>query len=98
DHLFPGFSVIGRGMFRILRDSEVEVEEEAEDLVRLYESALKRRRRGHVILLSVEASMPDDLRAFLVEKLDVSQQDVIALDGLLGLADLRRLIVDERPD
>ena len=98
DHLFPGFSVIGRGMFRILRDSEVEIEEEAEDLVRLYESALKRRRRGNVILLSVEASMPDDLRAFLVEKLDVSQQDVIALDGLLGLADLRRLIVDERPD
>src|SRR5690348_518178 len=98
DHLFPGFSVIGKGMFRILRDSEVEVEEEAEDLVRLYESALKRRRRGHVILLCVEAGMPDDLRLFLGEKLDVSESDVIALDGLLGLADLRRLIVDERPD
>src|SRR5579862_5155972 len=98
DHLFPGFSVIGKGMFRILRDSEVEIEEEAEDLVRLYESALKRRRRGNVILLCVEAGMPDDLQQFLAEKLDTSQHDVIALDGLLGLADLRRLIVDERPD
>jgi len=98
DHLFPGFSVVGKGMFRILRDSEVEIEEEAEDLVRLYESALKRRRRGNVILLCVEASMPDDLRQFLADKVDVSQADVVALDGLLGLADLRRLIVEERSD
>ncbi len=98
DHLFPGFSVIGKGMFRVLRDSEVEIEEEAEDLVRLYESALKRRRRGNVILLGVEASMPDDLQKFLAEKLFVPESDVIALDGLLGLSDLRRLIVDERPD
>jgi polyphosphate kinase len=98
DHLFPGFSVVGKGMFRILRDSEVEVEDEAEDLVRLYESALKRRRRGHVILLCVESGMPEDLRRFLAERLDVPTGDVLALDGLLGLADLRRLVVDERPD
>lgn len=98
DHLFPGFSVVGRGMFRVLRDSEVEIEEEAEDLVRLYESALKRRRRGNVILLCVETGMPEDLQQFLAEKLDVSAHDAIALDGPLGLADLRRLIIDERPD
>src|SRR6185437_895987 len=98
DHLFPGFSVNGKGMFRILRDSEVEIEEEAEDLVRLYESALKRRRRGNVILLCVEAGMPDDLRQFLEERLNVSGDDVIAIDGPLGLSDLRRVIVDERPD
>jgi len=98
DHLFPGFAVVGRGMFRVLRDSEVEIEEEAEDLVRLYESALKRRRRGNVILLCVESGMPEDLQQFLAEKLYVPPTDVIALDGLLGLADLRRLIVDERPD
>ncbi len=98
DRLFPGFSLVGQGMFRILRDSEVEVEEEAEDLVRVYESALKRRRLGNVIRLSVEASMPDDLREFLIEQLDVSGDDVFALDGLLGLGDVKQLIVDERPD
>jgi polyphosphate kinase len=98
DHLFPGFSVIERGMFRIVRDSEVEIEEEAEDLVRLFETALKRRRRGHVISLSVDASMPEDLLRFLSEKLDASNDEVIALDGLFALADTRQLIIDERPD
>ena len=98
DHLFPGFKVMGQGMFRILRDSEVEIEEEAEDLVRLFETALKRRRRGHVIRLAVDAGMPDDLREFLVEQLDASPDDVFALEGLLGLADMKQLIIDERPD
>ncbi len=98
DHLFPGFSVVGQGMFRILRDSDIEVEEEAEDLVRLFETALKRRRRGHVIRLGVEAGMPEDLREFLVEQLDASPDDVFPLEGLLGLADTKQLIIDERPD
>jgi polyphosphate kinase len=98
DHLFPGFKVAGQGAFRILRDSEVEIEEEAEDLVRLYETALKRRRRGHVIRLSVDSGMPDTLNRFLAEKLDVSEDDVFRLDGILGLADTKQLIVDERPD
>jgi polyphosphate kinase len=98
DHLFPGFTVVGDGVFRILRDSEVEIEEEAEDLVRLFESALKRRKRGHVIRLSVSASMPDDLRLFLGEKLDASEDDMFRRDGILGLVDTRQLILDERPD
>jgi polyphosphate kinase len=98
DHLFPGFAVAGKGMFRILRDSEVEIEEEAEDLARLFETALKRRRRGHVIYLGVESHMPEELRRFLAEKLDASADDVFPLDGILGLADTRRLIIDERPD
>ncbi|HZB91715.1 MAG TPA: RNA degradosome polyphosphate kinase [Stellaceae bacterium] len=98
DHLFPGFSVIGQGMFRILRDSDIEIEEEAVDLVRLFETALKRRRRGHVIRLSVEAGMPEDLRTFLIEQHDASPDDVFALEGLLGLADTKELIIDERPD
>jgi polyphosphate kinase len=102
DHLFPGFAVVAQGVFRVLRDSEVEVEEEAEDLVRHYETALKRRRRGHAILLAVDATMPTelpaDLRRFLMEKFDVAPGDVFASDGLLGLDDTRQLIIDERPD
>jgi polyphosphate kinase len=99
DHLFPGFAVVAQGMFRLLRDSEVEIEEEAEDLVRLYETALKRRRRGHAIHLAVDSTMPADLRRFLMEKLDTSPADVFATEGLLGLNDLEELIVfDERPD
>jgi polyphosphate kinase len=98
DHLFPGFAVVAQGVFRVLRDSEVEIEEEAEDLVRHFETALKRRRRGHVISLAVDATMPQDLRRFLMEKLDAAPADVFATDGLLGLNDTEQLIIDERPD
>jgi polyphosphate kinase len=98
DHLFPGFAVVALGVFRVLRDSEVEVEEEAEDLVSLYETALKRRRRGHAILLAVDSTMPMELRRFLMERLDAAPADVFATDGILGLNDTAQLIVDERPD
>jgi polyphosphate kinase len=98
DHLFPGFAVVAQGVFRVLRDSEVEIEEEAEDLVSLYETALKRRRRGHVIHLAVDSTMPADLRRFLMERLDAAPADVFASDGILGLNDTEQLIIDERPD
>jgi polyphosphate kinase len=98
DRLFPGFEVLAAGYFRIIRDSEMEIEEEAEDLVRLFESALKRRRRGNVIRLKVNAAMPEDLLAFVREKLKVAQSDVFILEGLLGLASTSKLIIDERPD
>ena len=102
-HLFPGFQVLAEGMFRLIRDTGVEFEEEAEDLVRSYETALKRRRRGVAIHLAVDAAMPDDLRALVIDELEVDQQaipgeEVVVTDGLLGLADLKQLIVDDRPD
>src|SRR5579864_2198591 len=99
DRLFPGFAVVAQGVFRVLRDSEVEIEEEAEDLVRLYETALKRRRRGHVIHLAVDARMPADLLRFLSEQVEAAPADVFATQGIMGLDDTAGLIVaDERPD
>ena len=101
--VFPGFRVLGRGMFRLIRDTGVEFEEEAEDLVRSYETALKRRRRGVPIHLSVDAAMPEDLRALVVDELSVNEDDipgeeVLVQSGILGAADLKQLIVDDRPD
>nr|WP_246499784.1 RNA degradosome polyphosphate kinase [Azospirillum soli] len=98
DRLFPPFQVKAHGVFRVLRDSEIEIEEEAEDLVRTFESALKRRRRGSVIRLATDAGMAADLREFLRHELNVSNDDVFILDGLIGLTDTKQLIVDERPD
>ena len=98
DRLFPPFQVKAHGVFRVLRDSEIEIEEEAEDLVRTFESALKRRRRGSVIRLATDAGMAADLREFLRHELNVASDDVFILDGLIGLTDTKQLIVDERPD
>lgn len=100
DRLFPGYGVQGFGSFRILRDSDMEIEEEAEDLVRVFESALKRRRRGSVIRFKCQSSMPESLRQFIASQLgpDLSSRKPVLVDGLLGLVDTRQLILDERPD
>jgi polyphosphate kinase len=96
--LFPGFELRGHGMFRLIRDTDVEYEEEAEDLVRSYETALKRRRRGMAIHLSVEVAMPAHLREMVIDELEASSRDVFVQDGILGLSDLKQLIVEDRAD
>jgi polyphosphate kinase len=98
DELFPGFEIKSQGAFRLLRDSDIEVQEEAEDLVRSFESALKRRRRGHVIRLELDAAMPNRLKRFVVEEMEVGEDAVFVKDGLLALADTAQLIVADRPD
>jgi polyphosphate kinase len=98
DRLFPGFAAPAFGHFRVIRDSDVELEEEAEDLVRSYEISLTRRRRGRVIRLSVNAAMPPDLLDFVCAELEVPKAEVFVVDGMLGVGDLRQIIVDERPD
>ncbi len=98
DRLFPGHGVTGWGMFRLLRDSDVEVEEEAEDLVLLFESLLKRRRRGSVIHMKCSASMPGPLRHFIAEHLDLDDSEIVTVENLMGLSDLSKLILPERPD
>jgi polyphosphate kinase len=98
DKLFPGHNVKGSGLLRLIRDSDVEVEEEAEDLVRLFETLLKRRRRGSVIHMECSASMPEDLRNFIAHEQKLKGAELIIIDRLLGLADTRQLILDERTD
>ena len=98
DPLFPGFEVIEKGVFRMIRDSDIEIEEEAEDLVLEYEEALKQRRLGSVVRIKIEASMPDDLRAFIIDQLEAAPQDVVLVNGMLGLAQLDELIRDGHPD
>jgi polyphosphate kinase len=96
--LFTGFDIKSQGAFRVLRDSDIELQEEAEDLVRSYESQLKRRRRGNVIRLELEVRMPERLRKFVIEELEVREESVFVKDGLLALADTAQLIVPDRPD
>lgn len=98
DQLFPDFTVEYAGVFRVIRDSEVEIDERAADLVLTFETALKQRKRGSVIRLGVAAGMPEPLRHFLCEKLSVEDQDIFVQEGIVGLTDVRQMITSERPD
>ncbi len=96
--LYPGYSVRGSGTFRIIRDSDIEVEEEAEDLVRFFESALKRRRRGSVIRIETDSEMPQSLRQFVVHELGVPDNRVAVLPGLLALNTISEIVRAPRDD
>ena len=95
--LFPGMTVLGHGLFRALRDSDIEIEEKAQDLVVMFESALKRRRRGQIIRLTISADTPERLREFVIEQTGTQPQDVVVLDGMVALSDVRQLITSDRP-
>nr|WP_245622295.1 RNA degradosome polyphosphate kinase [Devosia epidermidihirudinis] len=96
--MFPGHEVVGSGAFRVIRDSEIEIDDEAADLVVEFESALRQRRRGQVIRLEIESSMPRALKRQIGEQLGVKEADVFEVPGFLGLADARKICDVERAD
>lgn len=98
NELYPGLCIRAKGLFRVLRDSDIEFEEEAEDLTRHYEALLRRRRRGHVIRLELDARMPTNLKKFVIKHLEVTAPATFVKDGLVGMVDIEQLIVPDRPD
>jgi len=96
--MFPGYEVIGSGSFRIIRDSEIEIDDEAADLVMEFETALRQRRRGQVIRLEIEKRMPRTLRRQITERLNATPADIFEAEGFLGLADASKICDIDRPD
>lgn len=98
DRLFPGYALKGNCAFKVLRDSDLELEDEAEDLVREFEVALKRRRRGEVVRLKISDNAPSALKSMIMDELHVTDDAVVEVDGLIGVSDLNELVTDDRPD
>jgi len=96
--LFPGYEVRESGIFRIIRDSDIEIEEEAEDLVRYFRTAIKRRRRGRVIRLEIEQGIPDSVEEMLQELLQGQDAMITDVDGFIGIGDLSAVVDEDRPD
>ncbi|MCZ8135945.1 MAG: RNA degradosome polyphosphate kinase [Porphyrobacter sp.] len=96
--LFPGFTIQGDGLFRVLRDSDIEIEEEAEDLVRTFRSAIQRRRRGQVIQLELEEDFDPAAESLLLEQLGINEAAVIKTDGMIGIDGLAEIVAEDRPD
>ena len=98
ERLFPGYKLKSSFEFRVLRDSDLEVEEEAEDLVREFEVALKRRRRGEVVRITYSAGAPAKLLDTVMQELGVQGDESIEMDGMIGISDLGELVLESRPD
>lgn len=98
DQLFPGFRILGDGIFRVLRDSDIEVDDEAEDLVRYFRTAIQRRRRGRAVLLELDDECDAAAEALLREQFDVDAAMIVKTDGMLGLRDLDLICNEPRPD
>lgn len=96
--IFPGYKILASGNFRIIRDSDIELEEEAEDIVRTFETALKRRRRGTVIRLELSSDMPKGLSEFVSQELQVDDGEIYIVDGMLGLHNLFEIVSTSRPE
>ncbi|THD75804.1 RNA degradosome polyphosphate kinase [Thalassobius vesicularis] len=98
DKMFPSYKMMGHCAFRVLRDSDLEVEEESEDLVREFEVALKRRRRGEVVRMKISAGAPEALKSVIMRELHVTPSEIVEIDGMIGIADVKELVLDSRPD
>ncbi len=98
DEVFPGYEAQAKGAFRVIRDSDIEILEEAEDLMRQFQARLKERRLGDVVRIKIESAMPEDLRDFIVREVEANPRDVIVVDGMLGLASLSALVGENRRD
>jgi polyphosphate kinase len=98
EKLFPDCDVEAKGVFRVIRDSDVELEEEAEDLVREFEAMLRQRRFGTVVRVTIDGDMPGDLRDFIIRNLGAETRDIVLVNGILGVSQLGALIPPDRAD